>query len=492
VVLYYVALLICITLQSELIDNPNRAGFLAIAQLPVVFLFATKNSLLSLALGAGRGWEKLNFLHRWSGRGMLLGAAVHGSLWIRNHLQYGLPILGQQKETSGVATFALLCAIVLTSLRPVRAWAYQFFFVTHILILVAFFITLCYHTIYAKPWIYPPLAFYGIDLFLRMFRFRVKDATLFPCDDQMTIINVNDCDGGWVAGQHVRLRVFFDGRIFESHPLTILSAPPRTTCLSSRTLILGARAKGDWTRALNAYARANSSVSASPKSELDDIFLAKKQASSSSEKDSVIVKELSWMADEGAPVQVMIDGPYGGSSVDLGEYESVLLVSGGSGVTFALGMLDDIVGRCVKLGRPNGERTKKIEFSWCIRSFGFLRWFAPMLMDIALLAEDSSVDLHISVFVTCLCDPESVPAIPNSDVLIERPTVHQMLNDLVTKSSSVEGGAVPTQSSGGGLAVCAAGPETMTREAKNALARIALIRGQQLGKVACHTEIYSL
>lgn len=60
---------------------------------------------------------------------MFLGAGVHGALWIRNHIQYGLPILGQQKETSGVAAFALLGAIVLTSLKPVRKWCYSVFFV---------------------------------------------------------------------------------------------------------------------------------------------------------------------------------------------------------------------------------------------------------------------------------------------------------------------------------------------------------------------------
>jgi ferric-chelate reductase len=104
-------------------------GFMALAQFPVVFLFATKNSLLSLLLGPGHGYEKLNYIHRWSGRCMFLGAAIHGSLWIRNHLQYGLPILGPQKETSGVAAFGLLCVIVLSSLKPVRKYFYTIFFV---------------------------------------------------------------------------------------------------------------------------------------------------------------------------------------------------------------------------------------------------------------------------------------------------------------------------------------------------------------------------
>jgi ferric-chelate reductase len=145
VVLYLIVIVICIVTHAPLTDNPNRAGefprrhilsicshfckgFLALAQFPIVFLFATKNSLLSFLLGPGNGYEKFNYIHRWSGRGMFLGAAIHGCLWIRNHIQYDLPILGPQKETSGVAAFTLFCIIVLSSLKPVRIYFRQVFF----------------------------------------------------------------------------------------------------------------------------------------------------------------------------------------------------------------------------------------------------------------------------------------------------------------------------------------------------------------------------
>jgi ferric-chelate reductase len=42
------------------------------------------------------------------------------------------------------------------------------------------------------------------------------------------------------------------------------------------------------------------------------------------------------------PVHVSIDGPYGGCCLDLGEYEDVLLVTGGAGATFILELLDDL------------------------------------------------------------------------------------------------------------------------------------------------------
>ena len=110
------------------------------------------------------------------------------------------------------------------------------------------------------------------------------------------------------------------------------------------TLTLAARANGDWSKALNAYAQEEA------KGKKGNCCDGKESGPST--------------------VMVMLDGPYGGCSIDLGEYETVLLVAGGSGVTFTLALLDDLVGRIVSLGRIGGERTRRIEFAWCIRSFG--------------------------------------------------------------------------------------------------------------------------
>ncbi|EKM52899.1 uncharacterized protein PHACADRAFT_261585 [Phanerochaete carnosa HHB-10118-sp] len=500
---YLTSVLLCLTINSQLISNPNRGGFLVLAQFPVVFLFATKNNVLSILLGPGAGWEKLNYVHRWSGRGMFICALVHGSLWIRNHLQYGLPILGQQKETSGVAAFGVLCGLVLTSLRPVRRLFYQFFFVVHVLGYVAFFITICYHTIYAPPWIFPPLAFYGLDMLMRMFRYSIKDATLVPVDNNMTLIHIHDCDAGWQAGQHVRLRVFFNGRLFEAHPLTIANAPPSTSALGSRSLTLAARVRGDWTRALNAYAQ----------EEQHRLSLGSEKQLDSKASQSV-----------GVPVQVMFDGAYGGCGIDLGDYESVLLVAGGSGATVTLGVLDDIVGRCARLGRPRGERTRRIEFVWCVRSFGCVAWFADALRDLALACERTggALDLHVSVYVTCLCNPEAVPDVPNCDVSVFRPSVGRVLRALVTppddselaRTASCEKKDADADSNsdadsevtqehclagklnwvglGGGVGVVASGPESLICETQNAVARLGITQGTKLGGIGLHTELFAL
>ena len=145
-----------------------------------------------------------------------------------------------------------------------------------------------------------------------------------------------------------------------------------------------------------------------------------------------------------------------------------------------------------------------------------------MLMEIAHAVAGTSLDLHISVYVTCLCNPEEVPAIPNMDVVVlnSRPSIARLLTDLVSPprpgasratakakeaamdddESISEEAAEHARSTdrlnwvglGGGVGVCAAGPEAMTRAAHNAVARVSLTRGIELGGVALHAELFAM
>lgn len=103
-------------------------GFMTLAQLPFVFVFASKASPATFLLG--RGYEKLNFIHRWAGRGLLLTASIHGPLWIRFRFKNNEAELlrHETKEIHGYITYSLLWLIVLASLKPVRRFAYDFFY----------------------------------------------------------------------------------------------------------------------------------------------------------------------------------------------------------------------------------------------------------------------------------------------------------------------------------------------------------------------------
>ena len=138
IILYTVGVLACLTTRAKLEENPNRAGFLALAQLPPIFILGAFKSAPTALAPPGKyaasflahfTYEKLSPYHRYAGRVFFLCAAIHGGMWINNHLKYNQQILGAGKETTGVAAFGLVCVLLLSSVKPVRRWAYEVFYI---------------------------------------------------------------------------------------------------------------------------------------------------------------------------------------------------------------------------------------------------------------------------------------------------------------------------------------------------------------------------
>jgi ferric-chelate reductase len=123
-----------------------------------------------------------------------------------------------------------------------------------------------------------------------------------------------------------------------------------------------------------------------------------------------------------------------------------------------------------------------------------------MLMDIAEAAANSSVRLHISIFATCDCKAVTMPPIPNSEITNTgtRPDVYQLLAHMVSPTMVEDDADYESKASAervisqGGVGVCASGPESLTREAANAVARLAPAHGARVGGITLHTEVFSL
>lgn len=62
-------------LYTNPVTNARRAGWIALSQFPVSFLLASKNSLIGLLVR--KGYEKLNYLHRWVGQLMFIATLFH-------------------------------------------------------------------------------------------------------------------------------------------------------------------------------------------------------------------------------------------------------------------------------------------------------------------------------------------------------------------------------------------------------------------------------
>ncbi|KAJ7925569.1 hypothetical protein B0H13DRAFT_2314367 [Mycena leptocephala] len=362
---------------------------------------------------------------------------------------------------------------------------------------------------------------------------------------------------GWHAGQHLQVRALIGGRTWESRPLTFVwrrrglsvwkrQRDPQTfavdgvlflfpdsvpqTCwrrglrdrylfshllvpklLLTSTLfpsqaptvpvgmLLATRACGDWSRSLHAFALTPDFGDAYLEDVKENVEEEERDLEAGADGITHEKREISVHANA---LRARTAGPR--------DFERVLLFAGGSGVTFTLGVLDELVGRCVRLGRRDGEKMRRVVWCWCVRSF------APYLLQIATLAArpDSGLDLRIRIFVACLCDPSALSRIPGCTVTEARPSVGAVLDRLLdpvaapgadycgalapvkgagTRGSSAESmeelpkevevdlemgevdvGANESESGRGGVAVFAAGPGSLIWEAGNAVALVNL------------------
>ena len=130
-----------------------------------------------------------------------------------------------------------------------------------------------------------------------------------------------------------------------------------------------------------------------------------------------------------------------------------------------------------------------------------------MLASIVESTVNSSLYLHILIYVTRPCEPESISVIPNCQVMFGRPSLYGLLCDLASLSpaSSItdaehEGDGLARETNAtrqrgkaeGGMAVCASGPATLIADAQNAAAKFGMLKGAQVGGIALHTELFAL
>lgn len=104
-----------------------------------------------------------------------------------------------------------------------------------------------------------------------------------------------------------------------------------------------------------------------------------------------------------------------------------------------------------------------------------------MFTDLARKADASTIDLRMTIYVTRTCNPDVIPQYPNCQVTLNRPFVGDMLSCLLEDESALDGG----------VAVCASGPASLTRETRKVVANTALLKGIALGGIALHTEVGS-
>ncbi|GAA5909913.1 hypothetical protein JCM5296_007438 [Sporobolomyces johnsonii] len=389
--------------QSQLLDNPNRFGFLALACIPPLFVLSSKNGAVGLLLG--RGWTAVNFLHRWLGRMVVLLVLLHFGLWAKQYVDAGQTsdFFSSSKELRGIGALVFLLVIFLSSLPPFRRFSYPLFFALHYAGIVGFLVFINMHTIYARGWAtWAVVGIYVADMVGRVASLRVRWVEAEALEGGMVRLDMKGVHGGWTGGQHLDLRLFFVPRVapsssanplvrwsttfvrslraairlFEAHPFSIASAPPSR---SAMTLSADASAEAG-ERGIELFIR-----SCGPRTWTDDLY-----------------HSVSASAGKKTQTLALFFGPYAGLPVYdapklFEDTETVLLVAGGSGMSFTLGVLDEVVGR-----RVRGVKGGRVEVVWVVKDGTHVAWFADRLNSvISAAAPFANLSLSLQIYLTC-------------------------------------------------------------------------------------------
>ncbi|TLD14558.1 hypothetical protein PspLS_11193 [Pyricularia sp. CBS 133598] len=311
----------------------DRAGFVFIVNLPLLYLLSAKNQPLRFL--TGRSYEALNIFHRRVGELMCFEALFHmvGMLLFQFVLapEWLNPVTAWQYFSHpliylGLGAFIPYQLLYLTSLGTFRQKCYELFLVSHVLLQVAGLVFLYLHFPTARPYVLIAGGIFILDRLVWRLRLRsttvdadvavLQDGETMMLSADWTIIStpsvrllgswVPKCiTAGWLPTDHVFLTVPSLGRshTLQAHPFTIASAAPGHQPGEHAWLNLLIRTHAGFTRDLLCHVQ-------------------ERQGSS--------------LVPQPPPVRIStrFDGPYGSShALDmLRACDTAVLVAGGSGI----------------------------------------------------------------------------------------------------------------------------------------------------------------
>ncbi|KAH7075506.1 ferric-chelate reductase [Paraphoma chrysanthemicola] len=381
-------------------DVAFRCGVVTVAQLPLIFLLAGKNNIIGYLSGVS--YERLNWLHRWCARTMLLTATIHMGYFFTSWARYnyiGWKIKNDNISWKGLTAWSILVWIVFSSMAPIRGWSYEVFVIQH-LVSFAVFIGFVYIHVPAdfKVYVWIPVALFFLDRTLRAARVLYANISFFhpklrtqghaqgvlackavftPLSNNTTRVVIQTPPINWTPGQHVFLSCHSIVPL-QSHPFTVASIPE-----DGRMEFL-IKSESGGTRRFFRHA----------------------------EKSHKLPEEAQRSRS------VLIEGPYG-CLRPLRQFDSVVLLAGSTGATFTTPLLRDIIQGWKERtdipierdglslhSRKVGAATRNVRFVWVIKSRGQVDWFSQQLSTVAtefhrLQETLKDIKLELTVYVTC-------------------------------------------------------------------------------------------
>ncbi|OCH90477.1 NADPH oxidase [Obba rivulosa] len=187
---------------------------------------------------------------------------------------------------------------------------------------------------------------------------------------------------------------------FQWHPFTLTSAPEEDY------ISVHIRVVGDFTRALATAVGCD---------------FEKRDAKGPKEAGGTVIGTAANPPLHKILPRIMVDGPFGSASEDFLNFETVLLVGAGIGVTPFASILKSIWYRMNHLNNSKPTRLSKVYFTWVIRDFGSAEWFHSLLH--AIEEQDTQNRIEINIYLTAKIKEDDMNNIIVQDVGAEKDAI---------------------------------------------------------------------
>ncbi|PVH89754.1 hypothetical protein DL98DRAFT_476129 [Cadophora sp. DSE1049] len=402
---FYWAVVAYMMTYQAIVDDANyyerlgfRNGWIAVTQVPLVYLLATKSSLIGHIIGSSH--ERINWLHRWVSRTLLLTVTIHGGFFVRQYVRadfLALELELMPMVKYGIGAWFVLVWTFLSSLSPLRRVAYEFFVLQHIAAAGVFLWLLHVHVpAYAHYNVWLSVAAISSDWILRgllmvwkNLRIQVKKACngtqrigheieIEAISNDLTIVTIKDVHLTWRPGQHIYLWLPYLGPL-ESHPFTIASPYTTKAECHCNEIQLAIRAHSGFSRRIHKYAKKTRGAS---KSSLTG-FIA---------------------------------GPYG-APPRWEAFETLILISASTGASYTLPILESL------LASPSTICTQRIYFLLVVRERSHCQYYENRLSKALAQAEARGIDLDVEIAITgrasSLAESKSDKAVAIEDTRVD-------------------------------------------------------------------------
>ncbi|KAH7105303.1 ferric reductase NAD binding domain-containing protein [Auriculariales sp. MPI-PUGE-AT-0066] len=345
----------------------SRTGAIASCQVPLLPVLAAKNNIITLVTGISH--ERLLPLHRAAGRAMLILLWVHaGAKYVGGVKQFvDLP--------TQMAVVSLICFTLtfFLSLPWVRKYCYEFFIVTHCILICGYMVGGWIHAHHYEKgyWFWSGLALWALDRVVRLIRVIwiarpgnkeiAREARIeLISEDTVRLSMLRPIT--WQPGQHAFITVpGISAYPLEAHPFTIATIPDPPT---------------------------RESTDSGSQREVSFIIRGRKGFTGKLRNQAAMSRQTGRNI-----VNVYFDGPYG-VPPDLSSFSTAVLIAGGSGVSYTISMLENLVQEA----RKGTSACQRVVFIWSIRDEAHIAWiYSQLLAVLACIPPELSVSVRIFV-----------------------------------------------------------------------------------------------